>query len=316
MITPFLLQNDTSEKKFYIYKKKAQDLYKELKSYRQAENYVHTVWKNYVDELEKYFLSDFDIGFLRHPLILNTMFVWGVSPRVYMELNFLKNYWTKDKLSSYLRENSIGKPILGNIEYSTSSNSVHHLYHLSLFECKTKVKLGGIKSVVEWGGGYGNMAKIFRRINRDVTYTIIDLPLFTCIQYIYLSCIFGEERIKVIKENEQNLKGNFNLIPINQLEQNSRVSFLGCDLFISTWGLSESTRYAQNYVIEKDFYSARNILFAFHEKYPRFPDYERIMARLVKEREYIYSGKIPFSSIDRYAFFGSRLGPKSNSAIE
>jgi len=273
------------------------------------------VWKNYVDELEKYFLSGFDIGFLRHPLILRTMFVWGVSPRFMAELNFLKTYWTKDELSSYLRENTIGKPILGNIEFSTSSNSVHHLYHLSLFESKAEVKLRDIKSVIEWGGGYGNLAKIYRRINTDATYSIIDLPLFTCIQYIYLSCIFGGDRIKVIKENEQIHKGKFNLIPINQLEKNSLASFLNCDLFISTWGLSESTRYAQDYVIEKDFYSAKKILFAFHEKYHRFPDFESVSERLKKERDCIYTGKIPFSSGNSYAFFGSKIGPKSNSAI-
>lgn len=40
--------------------------------------------------------------------------------------------------------------------------------------------------MIEIGGGYGCMAKIFQEINQDVDYTIFDLPEINLLQYYYL----------------------------------------------------------------------------------------------------------------------------------
>ena len=55
-----------------------------------------------------------------------------------------------------------------------STNSIHHLYHISAFKKNTKGELEDIKSILEWGGGYGNMAKIFFELIPTINnYTII-----------------------------------------------------------------------------------------------------------------------------------------------
>jgi 16S rRNA G1207 methylase RsmC len=46
-----------------------------------------------------------------------------------------------------------------------------------------------IKKVFEFGGGYGCMARIFSKINKNVKYTCFDTHYVNLLQYYYLNII-------------------------------------------------------------------------------------------------------------------------------
>lgn len=102
-----------------------------------------------------------------------------------------------------------------NSKYLTSHNTVHHLYHLAYYQEKTGIDFRKINTVVEWGGGYGNLAKIFKRlVKKDNTYVIFDVPLLSCIEWLYLATIFGKGKVNVLTTSKGKIqKGKFNLIP-------------------------------------------------------------------------------------------------------
>ncbi|GAI10638.1 unnamed protein product, partial [marine sediment metagenome] len=179
--------------------------------------FIQPTWLERLDEFDKYFLSDFDIDFLKHRVMTN-MLVRGKPPFIDGLLQFLKKCYDERELKSYLRENTVGTPDITNLRYLTSSTSITHLYHLALFESKTGVNLKHLSTVIEFGGGYGNMAKIFKRINPDATYIIIDLPVFTFLQYVYLATIMGN-RIRLIEDKSDIVsEGCINLIPLQLID--------------------------------------------------------------------------------------------------
>ncbi len=139
-------------------------------------------------------------------------------------------------------EDYVGNPLLLNVTYLTSHNSIHHLYHIIRFLRKTKLKLKGIKTIIEWGGGYGNLAKIFGRLaEENKTYIIIDLPLMCCIQWIYLTTILGENKVNLIQNSDEKIAvGKINLLPVCFIDKYE----LKGDLFVSTWALTESSKYS------------------------------------------------------------------------
>lgn len=155
----------------------------------------------------------------------------------------------------------------------TSHNSIHHLYHLFRFATSRGSKIGDIDSVVEWGGGYGNMAKLFRRMNEHVTYVILDTPLFSCLQWLYLGTVFGPEAVNLLeKTTDEIIPGKVNCVSIG-LVPHVRIS---CNLFISTWALSESSRFSQDFVIERHWFDARHLLLAYQLAGERFPNAEQV----------------------------------------
>lgn len=146
-------------------------------------------------------------------------------------------------------------------EFLISTNTIHHMHHIDVFEKNSKHK--EIKSVLEWGGGYGNMAKVFLEKNQNIKfYTIIDIPEFIVIQYIYLSSYFGEENVRIVKNNSDFLEKGINLIPTSLVKN---IEIVKHDLFASTWAISESTFECQNFALEKGLFDYENLLIAYHQ---------------------------------------------------
>jgi len=118
-------------------------------------------------------------------------------------------------------------------EYISSHTAIHHLYHLLYYARKTNFNIKNVKTVVEWGGGYGSLARLFKRINPEpFTYIIIDTPIFSTLQLLFLSTIFGVECINLIKKGtDRVVEGKINLVPLTCL---AGVDIPKADLFIST----------------------------------------------------------------------------------
>lgn len=263
----------SQKQRYYKLIKDFPEIYKKLSKYK-IDKFMIPIWKNYNKNFEKSFLSS-GFSFLRNPVIRSSMFITKRGRLLKEELNYLKEKLTKEKLKFLLEEENIGNPILLNSKYLTSHNTIHHLYHLIFFLNNIKKPIGELHKIVEWGGGYGNLCRIFIKLkSSNCTYTIIDLPLFSCIQWIYLSSVFGKDKVNLIKDSKSKLKkGKINLLPLCFLNKFK----LNADLFISTWALSESSRYSQDYVKEKNFFNAKHFLLAFQETSEIIPNAGRII---------------------------------------
>lgn len=157
-------------------------------------------------------------NFLRHPVILDTMFVRDNNYTV-IELNYLK----KKINLNFLHENNIGNPILSKYFNKTSANLIHHATHVELFLDEFNV-MTELDQVFEFGGGYGSLARYVLLKKYNLEYNIYDFQLFNILQNFYLSNLFVNKKINYFYNIDQ--LRNF------KFKKNS--------LFISTWALSET----------------------------------------------------------------------------
>ncbi|KKR03317.1 MAG: hypothetical protein UT31_C0024G0002 [Parcubacteria group bacterium GW2011_GWF2_39_13b] len=254
-------------------------------------------WQENLKAVENDFKKNLRFDFLRHPVIQKTMFI-GNKPWVAGELDYIENKFSAKRIKDLLEEDYIGKPFINNWKYLTSNNSIHHLYHLARYLDKTNSDLNKINSVIEWGGGYGNFAKIFWRLKKaDCAYVIIDLPVFSCLQFIYLGSIFGKDKVNFINSRDKKIaEGKINILPISFLKKFK----LKGDLFVSTWAISESSAFFQDYAVEQGWFDSPHLLLAFQSSSEKFPFAERIK-ELVKGNN-IISEDISFLPGNKYIF--------------
>jgi len=248
--------------------------YNKLQKYNIAKFTTQT-WEKYNTKLEKVFLPYPPFSFLRDPQIRGTMFVTAFFGKwLVEEVTFLEERIPRNKLIAFLQEDYVGDPILVNSQYLTSLNSIHHLYHIGKFLDSTRCNLDRIDTVVEWGGGYGNMAKILYRLkNIAPTYIIVDTPLFSCLQWLYLATILGEDNVNLLyNPNDAVHIGAINLVPLCLLDYHK----FDVDLFISTWGLSESSLFSMDYVVFHGWFKAEHILLAYQGSNKSSPDADRL----------------------------------------
>jgi hypothetical protein len=250
-----------------------QAIYLILNKYSIAQ-YTMPIWNDYISRLEKAFLPYPSFYFLRNPTIRHTMFVEAGGSWLKQQLSFLEKKNPKDKLKILLQEDYVGGPRLLNSTYLTSHNSIHHLYHLLRFSERTQCNFDKIDTIIEWGGGYGNMIKILNRLkSSSATYIIIDIPLFSCLQWLYLSTIIGKEKIHLPKNPEDTLqRGKINLLPVCFLDH---LEVRG-NLFISSWGLNESSKYSQDYVIRHNWFHSNHLLLGYQDSDSMLPDSDRV----------------------------------------
>ncbi len=227
-----------------------------------ASDSVGYDWTGWAANVRQSFSNGVPLGFLSHPILAHTMVnarKRGVSITE-NKLSWIKNVYDEDKIKLILKEDYIGLPTITNMFFMTSANRTHHLCHLALYKKLAGSDFWDCPSIIEWGGGYGDMARIVRRMNPAVTYTIIDLPEMLALQYVYLSSIFGEKEVNMILTHHDNIQsGRINLISSLSLQEHDKLRSEG---FLSTWALNESPKSDQLMVLERDFFQATHILMA------------------------------------------------------
>ena len=200
-------------------------------------------------------------SFLRWDCIGRTMFV-GNALWVVKELRHLKQ--RKDWSARYcpgIKESRIGNPPPFIFLRRTSANLVHHAYNLARFEDLALASVQKMNFVVEFGGGYGSMCRLFHQMGFVGTYVIFDLPEFSILQTYYLNCLG-------LPVQKQRGFGNSGIHCISNLDQlQLLVSKRGRganSMFAATWSLSECPLPLRAKVLE----TVRNLdfwLFAYAE---------------------------------------------------
>ncbi len=266
------LAKGVQKKRFEEYGAQCSQLYQSLRR-KDISKYITKTWEQNCRDMESLLLPRPIFFFLRSSKIQSIMTVGNNCDGLGGELSFCERFYSSKFLRQILEEDCVGNAVISNFKYMTSQTRIHHLYHLLKFQEKTDRKLDTLIDVIEWGGGYGDMARLLRNLNSTITCTIIDLPLFSCIQWIYLGSILSKEQINLIRCKEDKIERNkINLLPLCFLESCNPKS----EMFIATWSLSESSDYAIDYVKLSDFFNAKHFLIAYQENNKSFPKAGRV----------------------------------------
>lgn len=258
---------------YELLKGKFSGIYHNLRKF-DIQKFTTPLWDKYNNNIETAILPFPLFSFLNHPVIRVTMFLTSHVKWIKEELKFIEKKYNFNELRSLLLEDYIGMPEISNLRYGTSNTTIHHFYSICKFLDITKCALNEINTIVEWGGGYGNMAKILlRMINKKITYIIIDTPTFSCIQWLYLSSIFGIDNVNLIEKLNEKIKPQkINLLPVCFIVQYK----LNTDMFISTWALNESSKNSQDFVVENNWFNAKHFLLAYEEGSETYPFSHRL----------------------------------------
>ena len=77
-------------------------------------------------------------------------------------------FWKK-----LLFENNVGNPVRYFLYPSSSGNKIFQTYHLKKYNDFSNLDFKKFDYVIEFGGGYGNMASTFKKINSNLNYKFI-----------------------------------------------------------------------------------------------------------------------------------------------
>ena len=141
-------------------------------------------------------------------------------------------------------------------------NNIHHLMHVSSYISCSGEGIFSSPVYVEFGGGYGNMARLMKLFNESATYVIVDISVILGIQYWYLSNTIGENNISICTDGKI-IRGKINLISTEIFLDINLHSLINDFIFISTWALTESPEWLQKHKKVRDvLHSAKRLLLA------------------------------------------------------
>jgi hypothetical protein len=198
----------------------------------------HPIWKYNCLNLKDDILRKNPDNFLSFSTIQQTMFVGNA------EYTFQEFEEMKDKID--LQElNDNDKFTVGHQHplYPTTGNTIHHRYHLYQFERYSDKSINQFSSIIEIGGGYGNTARLVKKMGFSGEYTIYDLQEFKCLQEYYLS--HHNTRL-----TERELDAHY-------------------DLLIATWSISEIPMHEREVFRQLNF---DNAIIAFSDTYVDIQD--------------------------------------------
>jgi hypothetical protein len=198
-------------------------------------SHVDSYWNNQRSKLRQFVADRDPREFLRWEPIESTMCV-GDYPYVIDELRYLQSRtdWT-GRWKAAVRESTAGRPRKFAWFPQSSGTLIHHAYHLARFEETTGLNVAQMRTIVEFGGGYGNMCRLVHRLGFSGQYLIFDLPELCALQDFFLDLDdVGPTGINT--ENKPRPKFVTDLAMLSDLIRSQRRP----SLLIGTWSLSEA----------------------------------------------------------------------------
>jgi hypothetical protein len=199
------------------------------------------------------------VNFLRNPFVQKMFFIHN---RLFIkkELNEIikdKNFYVQWK--NLLKEDEVGDPIRYFLYPESSGNKIRQVYHLKKFCDFSNININTIKKVLEIGGGYGCMARIFSKINPKIKYIIFDTFEVNLLQYYFLKI----NKLEVAIENN---KSKINLISSIKINNEINYKKNSKTLLIANWSLSEMPLKLRNKIL-KLIFKIPYILISFQDKF-------------------------------------------------
>lgn len=213
-----------------------------------SQELVHPIWFDVQPIFAQLVLGGVPYDFLQHPAVRRMFYRSGFQEPQQHELAYLRN--TREEIWNLVRqyrESPVGVPSIDCPELGISANSLGMLYYFARITEQLDTKC--LNAIVEFGGGYGALCRVFLELlPKHPTYVMIDLPEVLALQYIFLRGSSDTYRVVAHTSLPINLKeGHVNLVPVHWVEEVA----LKCDLFVSTFALSEAPRLAQE-IIARD----------------------------------------------------------------
>lgn len=226
--------------------------------------YLIPFWRDKLAELENDLLPSPRADLLNNKVIRWTMFApWSTYTPV--EFGYVRNRLGDRRTKALIHESRAGQPPTFAVgDYLSSGNIVHHAYHIVRHD--EMAKPGPIHTVVEWGAGFGSMARLWKRMDRKTTYVCVDTALFVAIEWLYLGSIYGGQALNIV-DGGGIKEGAINLVPLGAVGALD----MQADLFLSTWAVSESAKAAQDLLIKKNLYGAKHVLIGHQGTSKTFP---------------------------------------------
>jgi len=194
--------------------------------------------------------------FFRCPAVYHTMLVNHWVEAIQYEFAQLPH---EMRIQTFMPE--LGHDYMDKVR---SRNLVHQLYHLHRWQEVTGKKVKDLDEIVEFGGGYGAMCLVARRLGFDGRYIIFDLPEFTLLQRFFLSNVnwWNIEVIPKVHDKPTEFYDNIDDLWNNIYEP---------DLLIACYSLSETPLDFRQIFL--DNMTVDNYLFLFSN---RFADYDNL----------------------------------------
>ncbi len=224
----FFLKNKPLEKKKD--EKIINEINQNLKNFKLNKRNLKKTHIRFNLQILKLFKKKKIKNFLRESFIQKMFFVHN-RLFIYNELKFLQKSSKWNFYKKLLIEDNVGNPIRFFLYPISSGNKINHVFHLSVLIEEFKLDLKKIKKVFEFGGGYGCMAKIISKVNRNIKYTCFDTYLVNLLQFYYLK----HNNLNVGFSKKNNFFLTSNLKKIERFKNNHSNS-----IFIANWSISET----------------------------------------------------------------------------
>jgi hypothetical protein len=225
-----------NKEKFYNAKDKIiiDKIYKianKIKNKNQKKLNTHKIFSSKILNLilKKKLLNFLQFGFIQQMFFIhNRFFLILELIQLYKDKNWV--IWKK-----IIKEDNIGNPVKFFLYPYSSGNKIHQAYHLKKFTQLSEIHLNKFTNVIEFGGGYGNMAKMFFKINKNISYTIFDTMEVNLLQYYYLKKSNLNVALGINKHSKINLLNKTSDLnkKLKLLKNNDK------NLLIANWSLSE-----------------------------------------------------------------------------
>ncbi len=207
-------------------------------------------WQQNQLELRKRILKTTDMKAFPHwSVIQATMYVGDAQYIHNVELPYIASSFPNGPLLKALSVDMdiISEPawIAWENDTAISTNLIHQAYSLS----QLSLDISKLDTILEFGGGYGAMCLLCRRLGFKGRYIIYDLPEFSLLQRYYLSC--------------HNIEAEYWACSVEQIELLMPFT-RSIDLLIGLWSLSEVDNLSfRDHLL--DWHSAKSYLFAYSQ---------------------------------------------------
>ena len=225
------------------------------KALSEKETFYHPCWEQNTREIQQLIMGPPTTNFLYCSAIERTMVRQHFEVGQYQEICFLK-HCVKPEISRLIgkyKESPIGNIPIECAEYNCTINSLGQLYYAARILEKAKAP-NAIETIVEIGGGFGNLAYIFKNLLPAATIVIFDLPELLSIQWLYLTSSLPGTDIYIHHDasTKSLKKKGIHLIPIFLLPEIN----VNADVFVSNFALSESTAPIQQNIVDNNYFNA------------------------------------------------------------
>jgi hypothetical protein len=237
-------------------------LYKDLKSNFDCGIYATQMWQEHLDIIATELINQntklLQVDLIRYAIYLTTASVYAKSQIPFLKKNILNN-----DLKVLLEESCALQGTIIDEEFQTSESRVNHLTHLTIFELEIGVKIQSLETIMEFGGGYGGMTLLLRKMNPTATIVVIDFPEMITVQKYYIDTSLGDGHTNVkICDSDAIVEGAINYICIADLKN---INFVNVSLLIATWSLSEANLATQELVSNKKLFNANHLLYGYRK---------------------------------------------------